>query len=697
MKINFSRCNNIDEGAVELRGNLLNIKYAINGTGKSTIVKSIRCAISDLNNGGNKLLEVTPFKHLNTKERPEVHGIDTLGSIKVFDENYINDFAFQADELIKGSFDIFIRDEEYEKGITQINQHIDTIKQRLSADEEIEALIQDFTNIVASFGRETREGIHGSSQLAKAFKDGNKISNIPAGLEPYESFIKHVDCVKWIKWQTDGISYMDIGDNCPFCTNTIHEKKETINKVKETYEPRAIESLNKIVTIFESSGKYFTEATQQKIDEFVRNANGYSPQQAAYLQEVKNQISNFKDLFVNAKNLGFQSFKDGDKAVDALKQLYIDLQLFSHLQSEETARKTEIINEALREVISNAGRLQGAINIQKRHIETLVNQHKTTINNFLQSAGYNYRVDLIEDKNKEHKLKLIHNDVLNEVTNAKSHLSYGEKNAFALILFMFDALKENPGLIVLDDPISSFDKNKKYAIIDMLFRKERSFKDKTVLLLTHDLDPIVDMMIHSDRFTKPFVSFLENKNGTLSEIEITKEKIQTYVQINNENLRSDINEISKLVYLRRLLELEENKPIAYQLVSNLLHRRKTALFMSNEESRALSQEEIEEATAQIKFYLPEFDYQRILTIVLDNEKLKDIYNKCASNYEKLHIYRIMFEGEDKGKRDDIIHKFINEAFHIENNYIYQLNPCHFQLVPQFVINECDKYIEASAR
>jgi ABC-type molybdate transport system ATPase subunit len=44
---------------------------------------------------------------------------------------------------------------------------------------------------------------------------------------------------------------------------------------------------------------------------------------------------------------------------------------------------------------------------------------------------------------------------------------------------MYDVLKAKPDLIVLDDPISSFDKNKKYAIIDMLFRKEKSLRGKT--------------------------------------------------------------------------------------------------------------------------------------------------------------------------------------------------------------------------
>ena len=57
----------------------------------------------------------------------------------------------------------------------------------------------------------------------------------------------------------------------------------------------------------------------------------------------------------------------------------------------------------------------------------------------------------------------------------------------------------------------------------------------------------------------------------------------------------------------------------------------------------------------------------------------------SSNYEKLHIYRVIFDDKPDMIESDIIQKFINEAFHIENDYIYQLNPSVYQTVPQYVI------------
>lgn len=81
-------------------------------------------------------------------------------------------------------------------------------------------------------------------------------------------------------------------------------------------------------------------------------------------------------------------------------------------------------------------------------------------------------------------MKLVHQDLSDHIEAATRHLSYGEKNAFALVLFMYQVLSEKPDLVVLDDPISSFDKNKKFAILHELFRGKASLRGRTTLMLT---------------------------------------------------------------------------------------------------------------------------------------------------------------------------------------------------------------------
>lgn len=301
---------------------------------------------------------------------------------------------------------------------------------------------------------------------------------------------------------------------------------------------------------------------------------------------------------------------------------------------------------------------------------------------------------MVEDESGQLKLQLTHIDLEDVVSDVKTHLSFGEKNAFSLVLFMYDAIKSNPDLIILDDPISSFDKNKKYAIIDMLFRKGRYFDDKTVLLLTHDFEPIVDMVLHhTDKFSKPFATFLENDNGILLEKEINKTDIKTFIEINKENTCLDIPVLNKLVYLRRLMEITKQKTMGYQILSNLLHKRETPLISDNGNWRDMNTIEIEDGVTEIKKIIPNFDYSDILNIIKTDTQLKEIYSKSDNNYEKLHIYRIIYDDKSDSIESDIIQKFINQAFHIENDYIYQLNPRNYQVVPKYIINECDKYVE----
>ena len=69
-----------------------------------------------------------------------------------------------------------------------------------------------------------------------------------------------------------------------------------------------------------------------------------------------------------------------------------------------------------------------------------------------------------------------------------------------------------------------------------------------------------------------------------------------------------------------------------------------------------------------------------------------LYSGAENNYEKLHIYRIIYDDKDDLIESDVIKKFINQTFHSENDYIYQLDPAEYQTVPQYVIDECDKCI-----
>lgn len=85
MQIEIKNCNSIDNCVVQVRENTLNIKYGMNGTGKSTIVRAIELAVAS--DDTDSLSELTPFKYLEKTggeiKEPFVTGLNTTKSIYI--------------------------------------------------------------------------------------------------------------------------------------------------------------------------------------------------------------------------------------------------------------------------------------------------------------------------------------------------------------------------------------------------------------------------------------------------------------------------------------------------------------------------------------------------------------------------------------------------------------------------------------
>jgi len=192
----------------------------------------------------------------------------------------------------------------------------------------------------------------------------------------------------------------------------------------------------------------------------------------------------------------------------------------------------------------------------------------------------------------------------------------------------------------------------------------------------------------------PYATFIESKSGTIQETPISKSDISTFGQICDANIYSSSEDIVKLVYLRRYYETLNNKGMVYQLLSNLLHKRDAPYKKESDQQIPLTPDEFSEATEEIRKKMPDFDYYALLTKLSDVDYMKTAYRTAGSNYEKIQIFRVL---QDHFPESDIINKFINGTFHIENEYVMQLNPCKYEIVPSFIIDECDKLIFPAER
>ncbi len=705
MDIKIYNCNNIDFGAIEIKKGGLNIKYAINGTGKSTISHAISYS---LNHPNHQIVDLTPYKRktsTDTMHIPKITGIESISTCEIFDEEYIEQYIYQPDEILKDTFEIFVKPPNYEENIDQINENIKEIKEIFIDNDDLDRFIYDMSKFLDGSGK-GKENIPKNSAIFKAFKKGNIIENIPSDLQVYEPFLHHKQNIQWLVWQKSGCDYLEISSKCPYCASQMTTSKETILKIKEEYDAKSVEHLTAMLETFKSLSNYFTPDTNEKITEISHNICGISDEQMSFLQEIKVQMTNLRSKLDKLKSIGFTSLKDVDKIEDALKNYKINLSYLSHLNSEFTQNKINKINQSLDSVLQNVGYLKGNVNKQKDQIAKLILKNSSEIDSFLISAGFNYTVSIIEGEDKTYKMQLVPTEEdASPVNQTKNHLSFGERNALALVLFMYRTLSKNPDLIILDDPISSFDGNKKFAILNMLFMSNHCFKNRTVLLLTHEFNTVIDAIyVLPHKFSPGAVAtFLENNSGILLEKYIEKENIMPFNLIAEKNIANSQNNLNKLVYLRRSLEIQGKKGDAWNLISNIFHKRPTPICNSvvDVTKREMTQEEIETATSEIQKKIPTFNYQTEFNRVSDNSYMKIVYYSCNNNYEKLQIYRIIATEPDDGilkeqgknelmaEENKIIKKFVDEIFHVENDYLFQLNPCEYEIVPQYIIKYCD--------
>ncbi|MEG0308938.1 MAG: AAA family ATPase [Clostridium sp.] len=692
MILDIKNCNNIDTGKIEIEEGKLNIKYAINGTGKSTIAH----ALEKMNEG--LLDELRPFKYIGdgiVEHNPSVSINSTIKNIAIFDESYINSYTFQKEEVLKNSFEIFIKTETYDNRMQEINSLLCAITETFKDNPEIDKLLDDLSKFEESFGK-AKNGYSKAGDLGKGLAKGNKLEDVPEELVEYEPFLKsEKGSINWLKWQAEGKNYIDIGKKCPYCVSKITTPKATILRVSEEYDTKYLAALGKVIEIFKSLSHYLDKDTESAINSIIINTNGITSEQIGFLKSVKEETNRLKETLISLKYMGFATLKDVDKVVDELLKKKIDLKFYPKLKSEYTENKINKINSSLQDVIDKAGMLQGQVAKQKILIKTTIEKYKEEINGFLNSAGYQYEVDIVPVENEKYKLVLRWSSDSENAVLVREHLSYGERNAFALVLFMYQALKEEADFIILDDPISSFDTNKKYAILKMLFMGKVSLRGKTVLMLTHDFEPIIDSIYNMKQYFQPapVACFLGNINGVLEEKSINKENIKSFFEICYDNMDKSINILHKLIYLRRYLEITEAKGLAWQMVSNVFHkdRDKPIIKLEGEENSCdMNPYEYNMAEKEIQEHITEFEYQKVYDMVKNTDELIKVYNQCKSGYEKVQIYRLIFDGSQEN--GSALKKYVDATFHVQNDYLFQLNPREYKIVPQYILDFCDEAI-----
>lgn len=707
MNLVIKNCNCINQADISIEPNCLNIKYAMNGTGKSTISKAILLKSQDEDALKEQL---RPYgKGEESDEQPEVSDIPYT-KVKVFNDSYVNTKVLAKEIFFDNPYMIFLNTGECDDLENKIKEMLDDLQEAIQNVHNLDGLRNMFNSYFTIFK------LKGDS-IAKTGGVGELLKGNGSGferyheLESYKPFYnnKNMKTVStWAKWRRDGIDKI-VEDQCPFCTKELAPEMAKQNQVIEkVFKNSALSTANAVLEYLKNASESgFIDANAiNEIENYIGDASKSAELCAAlsrlgtethYLNDKLDEISLFRPMNVTHEQL--------NKIEESLEKLKIKKTMIDKYYCTPSIYElVDMIEIRVNVLKENTRKLKGLFEAHEKKLNQIVEHQKEDINEFLALAGFPYEFELAPDGEKKAKAYLRpSSEVIERVLTPAEHLSWGERNAFSLVMFMFEALSENADLIVLDDPISSFDTNKKFAVIRRMFdNQKKSFRDKTVLLLTHDMQPIIDY-VKNNTFsrmgvtTKVNAKWLYNANGRITETTIEENDLKNVVELTNIICMDNSYPMHvRIVNYRKYIELTKTNcknTALYQVLSNLIHGR--AIPTEDDDITQLDQTVIIRGCNEINDKLGNFTYGDLLSLVTD-EKLK---NEIASgnDYSKVMAFRLLFERHKEvfkrlRMKEPATYKYINETNHIENDYVFQLDQMKFYSIPTYYLQKLTEAI-----
>jgi len=696
IKINLENCNNISKCDISLKKNILNIYYAMNGTGKSTIGKAL-----ELLSKGETLDSLKPF---NGDVTPSGTLSEELENVLLFNEEFVNTIVFNKSEVIDNAFEVFIKSPKYDELQTSINEKLLKIHFEPETFENLGDLFRVGESVLKKFSL-TKSGDLKKVGLMKNLVNSKSIFTLPEKIKKFQPLMLKEYNIDWVGWKNDGGKFDD-NDICPFCANELETDYQTEKKVfSESYSKSGVKSIIEMMGFFDSVKRYMNSEKIEILYKCIRELQD----EAVISLWIKKFYSELDFLIDKVKNvIEFNSFvaqkDDISKLEEQLTKLKIDASVLEIFNSDKVKSLAQSINTEVESLLKETEVLKRNIGELTGYIGSATKKALKDINDFLFMAGITYELDIkhLSETQTQTILKYRADKKIEGVLVAdiNKHLSWGERNAFALVLFMHYALSHNPNLIILDDPISSFDTNKKYAIINRLFANissKNSFFRKTVLMLTHDFQPVIDFIsVGKPNEQAVCANYMRNNAGKIDMEEIEESDIVSLPILLSENAKNDsLNPIHRFTCIRKLLEHTNSNlgnDVSYNVISSLLHGKEKPTYRDDSEMNA---SEVSEAETFIKEFISDFSYTQYRNDNFTKENLLYQFSVEDNNYFKLQIFRVIlavYNLRSKIQNDSLI-KYIDEQFHIENDSIYYLNLTKYDLVPDFVIPTCEQFLK----
>lgn len=721
--IELKNCRNIssiDGGSIRIVRNHLNVFYGKNGTGKTTLCRAIRYA------AGEESYPLATLESFDYRESgdpgllPVVNATGRIKNLLVFDDKWIQDHCFVASTIHKDAFELYVRDEAVRKLEKKRRDKIGWLKSVLGRAEvlEMQSVLQD---LLKSLGRtKNNGGFAASAPIAKAFKAGSPIEPVPSFLRPVLKGYTGVEKAAWLQWHKGRPTTAD-ERLCPYCGIEDEARLRQCQDYDESHSGTAVAQWEKIARAYENYSHCLSRGNAALLRRVVGNRKAPDKSQLQALASFSENVKRASDAIEAIGNsLDKESNIDAVQLINELKAESAKLDsctLFlktknGMLTSQGKALKW--IHDSIDRLVKTQTELDTICAALVAQVRANISGHEKEINAFLEECGYRYKIEIeCSIPSSDAKILLKPSVCSVEITEPMETLSYGEQNALALMLFMHEAVKKPNGVYILDDPISSFDFDKRFGVLYALFSSKSTLFNsnlcgKTVIVMTHDplvLSDLIGIQMPGVKASGVNGSYLSvDKTGQLVCTALDGQALVPYTQLLYKEIQRcrERPRIFGYVRIRQYCELlrhdtEERKTRyawTFSLLSDLIHgrnRQETLDYhgwsVPDNRKVAMCENLIKSLTGWDLDYWAEIDFY---SDCMDH--LLELYSdRGLASEDKLLLVRLMLE-RDHTLLDgsSIMKRFADEACHMGGSYLRQLDGKKYDQVPFYVIEWCDR-------
>lgn len=614
MRINIKGYKNIDNLEYSIEDKKINVLVGISGSGKSAIAEALTKQDIILNKKVNYIGEVISLIDGNEPN-----------DIKVFNDLTVDKYLFDTNKN-SNIYSVLIDDEGALLGARKaLDDRVSSLQALVKACEPDYQMLKQI-----------------QSQLGASLTPKNKIkatSVISKMRTSIESLGKkrlyrkiagmNQDRVEWI---IKGVPFI-INSNCPFCDKSINSKKD-----KELHEFLHLDIVN-----------------QKKIN---LTSDQLASLNTSGISLTLKGIGIFEEEIID---VGI-ALKEYEKLVNDISYLYDTNADVSKIQLIYEPQLFQIFPSLKIELTSlkrNLTRLQN--NVLKAIVNTkkILSYKLNKINETIETFGIPFKMEAVYKQSKITSYKLYHTDDASK-TDREKGLSNGERKIISLIFFILENSTVDSKLIVFDDPVSSYDDNRRLSIFTYIIEQ---LKSKTVLILSHDQVFAKFAVGRSNNSIIGKVDYFDNYEG-IKAIPIINSDFQDIDKFIRDRVKHSSSYIQKVINLRFYYEIFK-KGTAYSYFSRILHKKDVFTWLT---TKSIDETDL---VNSIKL---EFGVELEL---FDTEFYKNINTSEFSILEKIFLLR---ESDIvKNLRDEL-----SNHVHLNSKYAVSLNPYKFSFCSKFV-------------